>query len=108
MTAPIPTDIRCDSCGMPLATAEDHALGDLAIPYCRHCTREDGTLQERSERLERFTQWSMRAEGLDHDTARSQAEAYMATMPAWRDGADRTDASPAGSPARGPGDRIEA
>jgi hypothetical protein len=92
VTASIPTDVRCDSCGMPLATAADHALGDTAIPYCRHCTCEDGTLQERSERLERFTQWSMRAEGLDYETARAQAEAYMATMPAWRVEPTRTDA----------------
>lgn len=84
MTASVPADVRCDSCGMPLATAEDHALGDLSIPYCRHCTREDGTLQDRAERLERFTQWSMRADGLDYDTARARAEAYMSTMPAWR------------------------
>ncbi len=84
MTAPITPDIRCDSCGMPLATADDHALGDPSIPYCRHCTREDGTLQARDERLERFTQWSMRAEGLDYETAKARAEAYMATMPAWR------------------------
>ena len=91
MTAPIAPDVRCDSCGMPLAAAEDHALGDPAIPYCRHCTREDGTLQSRSERLERFTQWSMRADGLDYETARARAEAYMATMPAWKAGVDRAD-----------------
>ncbi len=76
---------RCESCGMPLESAADHALGDLSAPYCRHCTTADGTLQPREERLERFTQWAMRSDGLDFDAARAQAEAYMATLPAWRD-----------------------
>ncbi|MEI8333931.1 MAG: zinc ribbon domain-containing protein [Chloroflexota bacterium] len=84
MTAPMAPDVRCDSCGMPLAAATDHALGDPAIPYCRFCTMEDGTLQPRDERLERFTQWAMRQDGLDYDAARAQAIAYMSTMPAWR------------------------
>jgi hypothetical protein len=75
---------RCDSCGMPLATASDHALADPAIPYCGFCTKEDGTHQPRDERLEHFTKWAMKHEGLDHDTAREQAIAYMATMPAWK------------------------
>ena len=76
---------RCESCGMPLATDSEHALGDPAIPYCTHCTTADGSLQSREERLERFTQWAMRNDGLDHDAARLQASAYLATMPAWRD-----------------------
>ena len=84
MTAPMIPDVRCDSCGMPLAGAADHALGDPAIPYCRFCTQEDGTLQPRDERLERFTQWAMKQNGLDYDDARKQAIAYMATMPAWK------------------------
>jgi hypothetical protein len=37
------------------------------------------------ERLERFTQWTMRQEGLDHDAALVKARAYMKTMPAWKD-----------------------
>ncbi len=75
---------RCESCGMPLAADADHALGDPAIPLCRHCATDDGTLQPMEERLERFTQWSMRSDGLDYEEARKRAQAYMATMPAWR------------------------
>jgi hypothetical protein len=37
------------------------------------------------ERLERFTQWMMTQEGLDHVTAREKARAYLKTMPAWKD-----------------------
>jgi ribosome-binding protein aMBF1 (putative translation factor) len=76
--------IACESCGMPLAGAEDHALSDASIPYCRHCA-PDGTLPAAEERLERFTQWMMSQEGLDHDAARDKALAYMKTMPAWKD-----------------------
>ncbi len=74
----------CESCGMPLAAAADHALADPTIPYCRFCTTPEGTLQSRDERLERFTQWSMRQDGLDYDEARKRAIAYMKTQPAWR------------------------
>jgi len=73
----------CDSCGMPLAVDADHALADPSIPYCRYCA-PDGKLPSLDERLERFTQWSMREDGLDYEEARTRALAYMATMPAWR------------------------
>lgn len=73
----------CESCGMPLASDTDHALADPAIPYCGYCAPE-GTLPPVEERLERFTQWSMRQDGLDYEAAREKARAYMKTMPAWR------------------------
>ena len=76
--------VTCESCGMPLAGAEDHALSDPTIPYCVHCAPE-GTLPTAEERLERFTQWTMRQEGLDYGPAREKARAYMKTMPAWKD-----------------------
>jgi hypothetical protein len=76
--------VSCDSCGMPLAGAEDHALADVSIPYCVHCA-PDGNLQPAEERLERFTQWTMRQEGLDYAAAREKAHAYLKSMPAWKD-----------------------
>jgi hypothetical protein len=76
--------VTCESCGMPLAGAEDHALSDPTIPYCIHCAPE-GTLPPAEERLERFTQWTMRQEGLEYGAAREKARAYMKTMPAWKD-----------------------
>lgn len=74
----------CESCGMPLASAAEHALQDPAIPYCQHCTDADGRLQSADERLERMTQWSMRQNGTDYEKARREAIAYMRTMPAWK------------------------
>jgi hypothetical protein len=44
-----------------------------------------GPLPPLDERLERFTQWTMRQEGLDYHAAREEAVAYMKTMPAWKD-----------------------
>jgi hypothetical protein len=77
------TTASCESCGMPLAGAEDHALHDVAIPYCEYCAPQ-GTLQSAEESLERFTQWTMRQEGLDYQAARERARAYLKTMPAWK------------------------
>ncbi len=74
----------CESCGMPLAEHADHALGDPNSPYCKYCAPE-GVLPPAEERLERFTQWSMRQDGLDYAAAREKARAYMKTMPAWKD-----------------------
>lgn len=78
--------ISCESCGMPLAGAEDHALNDPSIPYCKFCA-PDGRLMPAQERLERFTQWTMRQDGLDYDAARQKARSYMKSMPAWKDAA---------------------
>lgn len=79
---------NCESCGMPLASPTDHALADEHIPYCAYCTTADGSLQPRDERLERFTQWSMRQDGLDYEAARRKAVDYMKSMPAWRSAFD--------------------
>ncbi|HEX7590935.1 MAG TPA: zinc ribbon domain-containing protein [Candidatus Limnocylindrales bacterium] len=76
--------VSCESCGMPLAGAEDHALADTSIPFCFHCAPE-GTLPPFEERLERFTQWMLSRGETDHAAAREKALAYMKTMPAWKD-----------------------
>jgi hypothetical protein len=78
--------VSCESCGMPLAGAEDHANHDPAIPYCNYCAPQ-GKLQSAEERLERFTQWTMRQDGLDYGAAREKARAYLKSMPAWKDAA---------------------
>ena len=72
------TTRTCDSCGMPL-------MGEQASPYCSYCTNESGELQPFEERFERMTQWAMRKDGLDRDTAEAQTRDYMRRMPAWRD-----------------------
>jgi hypothetical protein len=74
----------CESCGMPLAGAEDHALSDPAIPYCIYCA-PDGVLPPAVETLERLAQFMADQDGVDPAIAREKARAYMKTMPAWRD-----------------------
>jgi hypothetical protein len=70
---------------MPLERPEDHALGDPARPYCRHCARADGTMQSYPEKLAGFTGWLVSTQGLDQDAARQQAVAILGQLPAWRD-----------------------
>lgn len=74
---------QCESCGMPLEHAEDHALGDPEAVDCTRCA-PDGALVPFEERFERMVQWQLRSGGT-RDEAEQQTRAYMRTMPAWRD-----------------------
>ena len=75
----------CESCGLPLLQADDHALGDPANPLCRYCTDESGQLRPFEERFERTTQWAIRKDGLPRPEAEARAREYMRAMPAWKD-----------------------
>lgn len=75
----------CESCGMPFENPDDYALGDEHLPLCRFCTDSDGNLQPFEERLEQMTQWTMRQDGIDQETANTKTREYMRGMPAWRD-----------------------
>jgi hypothetical protein len=81
------TDVAttCESCGMPLPTGADHALGDPSIPYCQQCTDESGALADFDTRFARMVQWAIRKEGLDREAAEARTRDYMRSMPAWRD-----------------------
>jgi len=79
------TTTSCESCGMPLATAEDHACGDRAATLCRYCANESGALKPFDEHFERMTQWAMRQDGLERAAAEESTLRYMRSMPAWRD-----------------------
>lgn len=74
----------CIACGAPMESAEDHARGDTARPYCRYCTREDGTMQAYPEKLASYTTWLVSSQGLDPGVARDQAAAILSRLPAWR------------------------
>lgn len=79
------TTTTCESCGMPMATADDHAPGQPASAYCRFCSTPTGDRQAFEERFTRMTQWEMRQHGVDRATAEAATRAYMRQMPAWRD-----------------------
>ncbi|MGP3958561.1 zinc ribbon domain-containing protein [Nonomuraea sp. 3N208] len=77
--------MSCESCGMPMETAEDHAPGYPGSTWCRHCSNPDGTLQDFDERFERMVQWQVQRTGQPRPEAEEATRAYMRTMPAWRD-----------------------
>jgi hypothetical protein len=74
---------QCVSCGMPMRSAEDHALGDTARPYCRHCAAPDGSLKSYEEVLGGLTAFLLRTQGLDDAVARAAARSMLSTQPAW-------------------------
>jgi hypothetical protein len=75
---------KCVSCGMPLRSAEDHALGDTSKSYCLHCARPDGTLKSYDEALAGMSGFLRTTQGLDEGVARKMAAEMMAKMPAWQ------------------------
>jgi hypothetical protein len=79
------TVTTCESCGMPLGSAADHAGSDETSPYCAYCVTPSGELQPFEERFERVIQWGVRKEGLERAAAEVRAREYMRSMPAWRD-----------------------
>jgi hypothetical protein len=71
------TTQSCESCGMPMRTAEDHAPGHPGSTWCRLCSTEDGSLQPFEERFERMTQWAS-GTGLDRSGRRARRRSTCA------------------------------
>jgi hypothetical protein len=80
---PVVTTI-CIACGMPMEVEQDHALGDVAKPYCRYCATEDGAMQSYAEKLTNYTAWLVSTQGLDPTVAHNQAATILGQLPAWR------------------------
>jgi len=78
------TSDRCDSCGMPFRTADDHAMSDPSRTYCRHCARADGTRKSYEEALDGMSALFTSTQGLDPAVSRAMAAEMMAKLPAWR------------------------
>jgi len=85
MTSPASPNVTCESCGMPMTSAADHAPGHPESAWCARCSAPDGSLQSFDERFERMLQWEMRRNGQDRGAAEAITRAYMRAMPAWRD-----------------------
>ncbi|MEU4232432.1 zinc ribbon domain-containing protein [Nonomuraea sp. NPDC026600] len=77
-------NVSCESCGMPMNSAEDHAPGHPESTWCRLCSKPDGALQDFDERFERMVQWQTQRTGRPRAEAEEATRAYMRTMPAWR------------------------
>lgn len=79
------TTQSCISCGMPLRSADDHAVSDTSKPFCKFCGGADGELKSYDDVLAGMSQFLTRTQGLDRSAARDAAKAMMAKQPAWRD-----------------------
>ena len=61
----------------------DYAMGDQ-LKYCKHCCREDGSMQSYDEKLLALTAF-IASQGIDQDIAHSIAIAAMTKLPAWKE-----------------------
>jgi uncharacterized glyoxalase superfamily protein PhnB len=79
----VPMTANCQSCGMPMVKPEDFGGGNLENKYCVHCTYPDGSLKSYDEALEGMTNFMMKMQNMDRETAEKAAREYMSNMPAW-------------------------
>lgn len=75
----------CIACGMPMVNTEDFALADPTKEYCKHCAREDGSMQSYEEKVESLTQFVIKTQGYAESAARKTVIALMEKLPAWKD-----------------------
>ncbi len=77
--------MTCISCGMPMRSTEEFAMGDRTKSYCCYCSRPDGTMRSYDEALAGMSAFLHRTQGIDEGAARDLAKAMMAKLPAWKD-----------------------
>ncbi|MDF1548001.1 MAG: zinc ribbon domain-containing protein [Bacteroidales bacterium] len=74
----------CESCGMPMITAEDFGAKNTDNKYCIHCTDELGKLKPFEQKLTDMTHFIMRTSDLNKENAEKMAKETMSKMPAWK------------------------
>lgn len=74
----------CIGCGMPMKEASDFAMSDTTKDYCIHCARPDGELQSFEEKRDSLSDFIMKTQSLDKQTALLSAETVMKDFPAWK------------------------
>jgi hypothetical protein len=75
---------NCESCGMMMIDLQDFAAKNPRAKYCKHCTNNEGMLQQPQERLAKFIAFLMEDEKISEEEARKRAIAQMKKMPAWK------------------------
>lgn len=75
----------CESCGMPMRSADDFGGGRTDNAYCVHCTDEAGELKPYEVVLAGMQQFAVRSMGVAESEALRMAKEGMAKLPAWRD-----------------------
>ncbi len=78
------TCVSCESCGMPLISPADCALGDTKQRYCIYCTNENGHLKSYDEVLHGMAAYLMHSQAIDHMAAEKMAHHVLSSMPAWQ------------------------
>ena len=79
----VPMTGNCQSCGMPMQSAEQYGGGDEENKYCVNCCDANGSLKSYEAVLEGMAGLMMNSRGLDRSAADKAAGEYLATMPAW-------------------------
>lgn len=74
----------CGSCGMPLVSPTDYALGDITQAYCTYCTDNQGFLKSYKAVLEGMTNYIVHSQGIDHTAAVTIATETLKDLPAWK------------------------
>lgn len=75
--------MNCQSCGMPMATIDDHGGGRVDNLYCRHCTDQAGNLKPKEEVREGMINFYMQSMGKTREEAETAVDSHMAQMSAW-------------------------
>jgi len=74
----------CISCGMPMEVPEDFPKQDTSKDYCCYCSKPNGEMQSYDERLENYSGWLIKTQGLTKAAAISQSKIIMSQLPAWK------------------------
>ncbi|TMI24695.1 hypothetical protein E6H36_07965 [Candidatus Bathyarchaeota archaeon] len=77
--------LRCESCGMPMATNEEHGAQNPDNPYCIHCTDMKGKLLSFEKKFEDLVKSAMDTRWMNREQAEKSVLGQMGQMPAWRD-----------------------
>ena len=75
----------CISCGMPMKSPSEFAMGDTSKDYCTHCARPDGSMKSFEEMKAAMTAFITKTQGLDETVANNAAVEMMKKLPAWKD-----------------------
>lgn len=75
---------QCIACGMPMKSPKDFAMRDTEKEYCIYCCLTNGSMQSYDEKLNSFTNFIVKTQGLDKNVANSAAKSMMSKLPAWQ------------------------
>jgi hypothetical protein len=76
---------RCESCGMPMETNEQHGAQNPNNPYCIHCTDMNGKLLPFEKKFEDLVKTAMDTRWMNREQAEKNALSQMAELPAWKE-----------------------